>query len=65
MLDLLSAFDDFAPDLEERDSSVDSDFITDFLQPYFHDLPREALAAKVAEVIAVEQCRRNSMLRAR
>ena len=65
MLDLLSAFDDFAPELEAKEPSIDSEFITDFLLPYFHGLPREALAAKVAEVIALEQSRQHPGLRTR
>lgn len=52
MLDLISAFEDFSPDLDVAEPQIDSDFITDFLQPYFGNLPREQLAAKVAEVIA-------------
>ena len=58
MLDLLSAFDDFSPDLDMAEPpEVDGDFITDFLLPFFRDLPREQLAAKVAEVIHIEQDR--------
>lgn len=57
MLDLQLAFRNFSPDIEISEPSVDSDFITDFLRPYFQDLPREQLAAKVAEVIAIEQSR--------
>ena len=55
MFDLLSIFENFPPDLDVRESPVDSDFITNFLQPYFHDLPREVLAAKLAELIALDQ----------
>jgi hypothetical protein len=57
MLDLQLAFRNFSPDIEISEPSVDSEFITDFLCPYFQNLPREQLAAKVAEVIAVEQAR--------
>ena len=58
MLDLLSAFDDFSPDLDMAEPpEVDGEFITDFLLPFFRDLPREPLAAKVAEVIHFEQDR--------
>ena len=65
MLKLFSTFDDFAPDIETKEPSIDSDFITDFLQPYFRELPREELAAKVAEIIALEQGRRSAALRLR
>ena len=41
MLDLDFAFEDFVPDIELADSSIDADFITSFLMPYFKDLPRE------------------------
>lgn len=52
MLDLMTAFEDFCPELDVQEPLVDGDFITNFLQPYFNELPRELLAAKVAEVIA-------------
>lgn len=52
MLDLHSAFRNFSPEIEAKDSEIDSDFITNFLLPYFRDLPREQLAAKVAEIIS-------------
>ena len=65
MLDLLTAFEDFAPEMEVKEPSIDREFITDFLLPYFHDLPREQLAAKVAEIISMEQVRQASALRLR
>jgi hypothetical protein len=65
MLNLLTAFENFAPDIEVKEPSIDSDFITDFLLPYYRDLPREALAAKVAEIIAVEKSRRQTARRPR
>lgn len=52
MMTLLTAFEDFAPDSDTFEPAVDSEFITNFLQPYFGDMPREQLAAKVAEVIS-------------
>lgn len=58
MLDLHSAFENFAPDLEVKEPQIDSDFITNFLMPYFRDLPREQLAAEVAELISLEKTRR-------
>ena len=58
MPDLLSAFDGFAPDLDATEPpAVDGEFIVNFLLPFFHDLPREQLAAKVAEIIHLEQHR--------
>lgn len=59
MLDLQWAFDNFPPDLDIDISEpcVDSDFITDFLQPYFQHMEREQLAAALAEVIAREEVR--------
>ena len=57
MLDLQLAFHNFSPDIDITEPSVDSDFITDFLCPYFQDLPREQLAAKMVEIIAFEQAR--------
>ena len=33
MFDLLSIFENFPPDLDVREPLVDSDFITNFLQP--------------------------------
>ena len=65
MLTLLSAFDDFAHGVDAKEPAIDNDFITDFLLPYFHDLPREAIAAKVAEIIAQDQSRRESALHSR
>ncbi|MFO1133538.1 MAG: hypothetical protein U1E16_16190 [Hyphomicrobiales bacterium] len=55
MLDLHSAFENFAPDLEVKEPQIDGDFITNFLMPYFRDLPREQLAAAVAEMISLDQ----------
>ena len=63
MFDLISVFENFPPDLDVGELPVDGDFITNFLQPYFHDLPREVLAAKVADLIALDQ--RTSLLRGR
>lgn len=57
MLNLHTAFDGFLPDIELAEPEIDSEFITDFLLPYFHDLPREQLAAKVAEIISRDRCR--------
>lgn len=57
MLNLQTAFDDFLPELEVREPEIDNDFITNFLLPYFHDLPREQLAAKVAEIISQDRIR--------
>lgn len=54
MLDLHSAFENFAPDCD-REPPVDTDFITNFLMPYFRNLPRAELAAKVLEIVAGEQ----------
>lgn len=53
MLDLHAAFRNFSPDLDMnmKESAIDNEFITDFLMPYFKDLPRDQLAAKVAEII--------------
>jgi hypothetical protein len=65
MLDLQLAFRNFSPDIDIVEPSVDSDFITDFLCPYFQDLPREQLAAKVAEIIAFEQARQIFAMRRR
>lgn len=62
MLNLHSAFAEFAPDVEMKDPGVDRDFITEFLLPYFHDLPREELAAKVAEIIALDEQRLNAQV---
>jgi len=62
MLSLHAAFDDFSPEIDAKELSVDGDFITDFLMPYFHDLPREELAAKVAEVILFEQSKHSAAL---
>ena len=58
MFDLHSAFENFSADFDVKEPSIDSDFITNFLLPYFRGLPREELAAKVAEVIALEQSQR-------
>jgi hypothetical protein len=55
MLDLQSAFADFASDIEANEPSIDRDFITAFLLPYFSNLPREQLAAMLEEIIALEQ----------
>ena len=55
MLNLHSAFADFSFDVDLKEPDVDRDFITEFLLPYFHDLPREELAAKVAEIIALDE----------
>ncbi len=58
MLDLLSAFDGFSPEFDIAEpTAVDGEFITEFLSPYFRDLPRDLLAAKVAEIIHLEQHR--------
>jgi len=57
MFNLQSAFDDFAPCIEVRDPVIDSDFITAFLLPHFHDIPREELAAKLAEIIKSERAK--------
>ena len=43
MLDLQMAFDDFWPELDVKEPTIDSDFITNFLLPYFSDLPRELI----------------------
>ena len=54
MLDLQMAFDDFWPELDVKEPAIDSDFITNFLLPYFSDLPREQLAAQIwAEICQV------------
>lgn len=55
MLNLHSAFKDFPPDIDLKEPSIDRDFITAFLLPYFGNLPREELAAKLEEIIATEQ----------
>lgn len=65
MLDLHSAFEHFSPDNEAREPQIDRDFITNFLMPYFRDLPREQLAAEVAQVILLDQARRNPGSQAR
>lgn len=65
MIDLVSAFEDFSPDLDEKELQIDADFIVDFLQPFFLPLSRETLAAKVDEIIALEQGRRALRLRPR
>jgi len=57
MLDLHSAFRNFSPDIEAKEPEIDSDFITDFLLPYFKNLPREQLEAKVAEIISRDLAR--------
>ena len=57
MFDLCSAFDNFTSDIDVNEPQIDRDFITNFLAPYFSGLPREQLAAKVAEVISSEQAR--------
>jgi hypothetical protein len=59
MFDLHSAFENFSADFDVKEPSIDRDFITNFLLPYFRGLPREELAAKVAEVIALEQSQRS------
>ena len=58
MLNLHSAFENFCPDLEVKEPQIDSDFITNFLMPYFRDLPREQLAAEVADMISLDRARR-------
>lgn len=55
MLDLHSAFNDFMPEIELAEPSVDRDFITNFLLPYFRHLPRETLEAELAAIISREQ----------
>ena len=55
MLDLQTAFENFSPDLDLMEPSIDTDFITNFLLPYFHGLPREQLEAKLAEIISLEK----------
>ena len=57
MLNLQTAFDEFLPEFDVAEPEIDSEFITDLLLPYFHDLPREQLAAKVAEIISRDRCR--------
>lgn len=57
MLDLQWAFENFSPDIDASEPSVDCDFITDFLQPYFQHMEREQLVAALAEVIAIEEFR--------
>lgn len=54
MIDLHTAFQDFAFDIDAKEPEIDRDFITAFLLPYFQDLPRAELEAKVAEVISRE-----------
>ena len=65
MLDLHSAFEDFSPDIDLLEPSIDSAFITNFLQPYFRDMPREQLEAKLAEIISLEQDRTAAAFRQR
>lgn len=65
MLDLHSAFQNFSADIELLEPSIDSDFITNFLQPYFHDMPREQLEAKLAEIISLERDRTAAAFRRR
>lgn len=55
MLDLHRAFENFSPEIDVNMPSVDSDFITRFLQPYFQSMTREQLAAQLAAVIACER----------
>lgn len=55
MLNLHSAFENFPLDVDLKEPSIDRDFITAFLLPYFGNLPREELAAKLEEIIATEQ----------
>lgn len=55
MFDLHSAFESLQLDNDILESSIDPDFITRFLLPYFQDLPREQLEAKLAEIIALEK----------
>lgn len=54
MMDLHSAFRNFSPEIDAKELGIDSAFITDFLVPYFRDLPREQLEAKLAEIISRE-----------
>lgn len=57
MLDLLSTFERFSPDIDVADAGVDGAFIVDFLKPFFAEVPREKLAATLAEVVLVDQRR--------
>lgn len=54
MFDLHTAFEDFTFDLDVAEPAIDHEFITAFLMPYFQNLPREELEAKVAEIISRE-----------
>lgn len=55
MLDLQRAFENFSPDIDVSMPSVDSDFITRFLQPYFQHMTREQLAAQLTEIMLSER----------
>jgi|GEM_PF-6202641 len=50
-----SAFEGFPVECDRAEPSVDTDLIADFLLPYFDNLPREELVAKVREIIALAQ----------
>ena len=56
MFDLNSVLEHIT--LDDQDLPIDLEFISNFLGPYFPDIPPGDLAAKVAEVIAVERARR-------
>ena len=65
MLDLHSAFENFSPDVDLLEPSIDFDFITNFLLPYFHDMRREQLEAKLTEIISLERDRTAAAFRQR
>lgn len=65
MWDLQRAFEDFPLEIDLGEPAIDSEFITDFLQPYFRNMTREQLAAQLAEIIAGEHVRQKSPLRLR
>ena len=56
MFDLSSVLEHIT--LDDQDVPIDLEFISNFLGPYFPDIPPDHLAAKVAEVIAAERQRR-------
>lgn len=63
MLDLQRAFESFSPEIEVNMPSVDTDFITRFLQPYFRHMTHEQLAAQLAAIMAGESERQGQALR--
>ena len=65
MFDLHSAFESLQLDNDILESSIDPDFITRFLLPYFQDMPREQLEAKLAEIVALEKVRAAAAFRRR